>query len=150
MPLWPITDIHRCRRCRRTGASCDFIPRANAARPWSPGPYPSHTCTELWRSQVTQRLKQLEAANARFEALFQQLAKNGTLSGINPGPTPTDTTADQPSIAGPAREEGEAVRTEGDYQGVLQAIERLKDELPSHIAADEAWSPAVVCPIWES
>lgn len=77
--------------------------------------------------------------------MFQQLAKNGTVSGISLPSTSEG--ADRPSLGLIQESDG---RSEGQYQGVLQAIERLRDELPAQIAADEAWSPGVICPIWES
>ncbi|BEJ12169.1 hypothetical protein CspHIS471_0206290 [Cutaneotrichosporon sp. HIS471] len=120
-----------CRRCRRTGATCDFIPRANAARPWSPGPYPSLTCTELWRNEVNNRLKALETANARLEAL---VAGREQVSTAEPAP-PFKDRLDL---------ELERGSSEPQFTGVLSALERLKQELPAHLARDEAWAPQTV------
>lgn len=154
MRKFPLTR-NSCRRCRRTGATCDFVPRANAARPWSPGPYPAHTCTELWRGDVTSRIKQLEAAQARFEALVSQLQggglsdlqdglKNGTVGlDLHFSPDGSDTHDSQHGS-----ETTDSPPTQSS--GVLQAVERLKRELPAHLASNPAWSPAVVGQLWES
>ncbi|KAL7418650.1 hypothetical protein Q5752_006333 [Cryptotrichosporon argae] len=62
-----------CRRCRRTKSLCEFVPRANAAAPRSPVPYPSHSCTEIWRGDVSARLKALEQANGRLGDVVKRL-----------------------------------------------------------------------------
>lgn len=172
MALRTVTSVlaahTRCRRCRRTGATCDFVPRANAARPWSPGPYPSHTCTELWRSEVNQRLKALEMENAQLAALVAQHGRSTERrrSPSAPSHMPIQQEAPPgrapPSFTDAANGRGRGLDLELDereratpdlepgYSGVLSALERLKRELPGHIAGDEAWAPPVVCRLWES
>lgn len=126
------------------------MPRANAARPWSPGPYPAHTCTELWRSEVNTRLKTLEATNARLEALVAQLLRQPhDGSSAHPGLASVDSFNSEPRANGALDLDLGQDHTTGD-RGVLVAIERLKQELPARLTSGDAWSPSVVFTLWES
>jgi len=137
---------------------------------WSPGPYPAHTCTELWRSDVTSRIKALEAAQAQFEGLIAQLQAGGVV------PPPRAPVAESGSSAAASHPRGTSgdtleldlgLEVEADeddaedadmpldnipqeYSGVLEAVHRLKNELPARLAQNDAWAPGNVGRLWES
>ncbi|KAL1408851.1 hypothetical protein Q8F55_005665 [Vanrija albida] len=141
-----------CRRCRRTGATCEFVARRNAAVPLSPGPYPSHTCTELWRNDVTERLKTLEATNARLEGLLARMDAFDRGGEGRPGPSRTahipTPQSDPPGALGLSVPASSAVPPE--FRGVWDALDRLKHELPASLAASDAWALPAVCQLYDS
>lgn len=139
-----------CRRCRRTGATCEFVARRNAAVPLSPGPYPSHTCTELWRNDVTERLKALETTNARLEGLLARMERGESSRAAGPSssrthiPTPQ---SDPPGTLGLIMPPGPVPP---EFRGVWDALDRLKQELPASLAASDAWALPAVCQLSDS
>lgn len=113
---------------------------------------------------MNQRLKTLEEANARLEALLGQ--RHSSTSGAGELTRASEVPLNLPISHVPILEPESSHHTHAngrsrdgldldvsmppEFVGVLSALERLKRELPSHIVADDAWATTNVCRLWES
>ncbi|WWD16289.1 hypothetical protein CI109_100715 [Kwoniella shandongensis] len=159
-----------CRRCRITKSLCEFVPRVNAAVPLSPIPYPSHTCTEIWRNEVNKRVKDLEETNLKLQSMVNRLLRKEddgvtsahTVVGDNAEPSAHPSSlVEEPDVLYLSQAGGSASSplhqdvTQDDiadfnFSGVWSAIDALKEELPASLSQHEAWDPDTITKLWIS
>ncbi|ORY25542.1 hypothetical protein BCR39DRAFT_590107 [Naematelia encephala] len=127
-----------CHRCRRVGVLCEFVPRANAraAPSFSPTPFPAHSCSEVWRGDVSTRIASLEKTNARLCQMVERLM-GGSKQDVTTVPSQLPALTHFPAPL-------------NDRAGLWQALEELRAELPSTLATNEAWKEPNVSVLWDS
>lgn len=145
-----------CKRCRRTGALCEFVPRANAAHPDSPETYSSAALGDAWRQGVETRLKQLEEANYRLQAVVDRLTGAGERRAedwrLGVGAGKEGRNPYEGHVPGGDEGRNRAGREGRDdvFAGVHDAVDTLLRDLPASIAHHEAWSRSTVATLWAS
>ena len=125
-----------CRRCRKTGSLCEFVPRANAAISLdSPvnSAFPANACSESWRGDIARRVKDTED---RINYLLS-IASDQSLKFIDSTTSPTDTTT--PPIPFDHND---------PFSGMLVAVEKVRLDQDKDRRTGQAWDRGILVSLW--